>query len=102
VPTTSASEPRDRQPAAGVWYVYMLRCADGCRYTGVATDVERRLLEHNTGKGARYTRGRAPVALVYREPCADRSKAARREHAIKRMSRGKKLGLLSTVHGLVD
>lgn len=92
MPTTSASAPPDRKPAA--WYVYMLRCADGSLYTGVATDLERRLLEHNSGKGARYTRGRTPVSLVYRERCVDRRMAARREYAIKRMSRAAKLGLL--------
>lgn len=76
------------------WFVYMLRCADGSLYTGVATDIERRLGEHNAGKGARYTRGRIPVALVYREPCADRGHAVRRELAIKRMTRAGKLALL--------
>lgn len=94
MPTTSASELLDRRPDAVAWYVYMLRCVDGSLYTGVATDLERRLLEHNSGKGARYTRGRTPVALVYRERCADRSAAARREYTIKRLSRAQKLGLL--------
>lgn len=93
MPTTSASALPDRKPAVA-WYVYILSCADGSLYTGVATDLERRLLEHNSGKGARYTRGRTPVVLVYSERCADRSMAARRENAIKRMSRTAKLGLL--------
>ena len=76
------------------WFVYILRCADGSLYTGVATDVQRRLDEHNAGKGARYTRGRTPVALVYREQCPDRSRAVRRELVIKRMTRAAKHQLI--------
>lgn len=95
MPTTSASEAPERRPGPAAWYVYILRCADGSLYTGVATDLERRLREHNAGRGARYTRGRAPVALVYQERCADRRGAARREHRIKRLSRAAKLGLLA-------
>lgn len=72
----------------------MLRCADGSLYTGVATDIDRRLDEHNTGKGAKYTRGRTPVSLVYREQCRDRSRAVRRELIIKRMKRPDKLKLM--------
>jgi len=75
------------------WFVYMLRCADGSLYTGVATDPERRLGEHNTGRGARYTRGRTPVSLVYREACPDRSAAVSRELRIKRLGRVAKLKL---------
>lgn len=77
------------------WFVYMLRCADGSLYTGVARDVEKRLQMHNDGKGAKYTRGRGPVALVYRERCRDQSRAVKREIVIKRMSRVRKLRLLS-------
>jgi len=77
------------------WFVYMLRCADGSLYTGVATDLERRLEEHNAGCGAKYTRGRTPVDLVYQESCVDRSRAARREFAIKRMTRADKLRLIA-------
>lgn len=73
----------------------MLRCADGSLYTGVATDLERRLEEHNAGCGAKYTRGRTPVDLVYQESCVDRSRAARREFAIKRMTRADKLRLIA-------
>lgn len=78
------------------WFVYMLRCADGSLYTGIATDVERRVQEHNHDPrlGARYTRARRSVALVYREPCADRSAAARREAGIKRLTRTQKEALL--------
>jgi putative endonuclease len=67
------------------WYVYMLRCADNSLYTGVATDIDARLTAHNAGKGAKYTRGRLPVKLVYQEAVADRGSALKREHAIKRL-----------------
>lgn len=75
------------------WFVYMVECADGSLYTGVATDTGKRLEEHNAGKGAKYTRGRTPVSLVYTERCADRSGAAKREYVIKRMTRARKLRL---------
>ena len=68
------------------WIVYLARCRDGSLYTGVTTDPERRLAEHNSGCGGSYTRSRTPVALVYWESAQDRSGALRREHAIKRLS----------------
>jgi len=74
------------------WFVYMLRCADGSLYTGITTDIDRRLAEHN-GEGtlgARYTRPRRPVQLAYAEPAASRSEASRREAAIKRLDRAAK------------
>ncbi len=79
------------------WFVYILSCADGTLYTGVTTDTVRRTAEHNeaNGRGARYTRSRRPVRLVYREPAADRGAASRREVAIKRLSRTEKLALIS-------
>jgi putative endonuclease len=79
------------------WYVYMLRCADDSLYTGITTDLERRTQEHNHGRaGARYTRVRRPVKLVYSETLASRSDAASREAAIKKLSRPQKLLLLAT------
>jgi putative endonuclease len=75
------------------WTVYLARCADGSLYTGITTDAERRLAEHNRGAGASYTRARLPVTLVYCEPAADRSGALRREHTIRRLSRGQKEAL---------
>lgn len=78
------------------WIVYMLRCADGSLYTGITTDLERRLGEHNgqlSGKGARYTQGRRPVVLVWQEDNHDRSSALKREYAVKRFSRKAKLQL---------
>ena len=76
------------------WYVYMLRCRDDSLYTGCTDDVERRLAVHRSGKGAKYTRSRLPVTLVYQEEVADKSAALRREAAIKGLTRAEKLALL--------
>lgn len=76
------------------WNVYMLRCGDGTLYTGIAVDVERRVQTHNAGKGAKYTRSRLPVKVVYREECQDRSEALRREYAIKQLPRREKERLI--------
>ena len=78
------------------WQVYILRCADGSLYTGVASDLERRLLQHNgaCAGGPKYTRGRRPVVLVWSEHASDRSMAQRREAAIKQLSRDEKLRLV--------
>lgn len=77
------------------WFVYVLTCADGTLYTGVTTDVARRVEEHNVSpKGAKYTRIRRPVSLAYQESFPDRSSACAREAAIKKLSRGEKMGLL--------
>ena len=76
------------------WYVYILRCGDDTLYTGVTDDVEKRLAAHRAGKGAKYTRGRGPLELVYTEEQPDKSAALRREYAIKRLPRKKKLELL--------
>ncbi len=83
------------------WQVYIVRCADGSLYTGIARDVTRRLAEHNgsNGAGASYTRSRRPVALVYREAAKDRSAASKREYAIKQLDRADKLALISAAGG---
>jgi putative endonuclease len=83
---------------AAAWCVYMLRCADGTLYTGITTDVTRRIAEHNgeSGLGARYTRSRRPVHLVYVEAAASRAEASRREAAIKQLDRPRKLALFSS------
>jgi len=75
------------------WYVYLLRCGDGTLYAGATTDVDARLAAHRTGKGARYTRGRGPLALVHCEEQPDRGAALRREHQLKRLPRAKKVDL---------
>jgi putative endonuclease len=74
--------------------VYLARCNDGSLYAGITTDVERRMREHNAGRGAAYTRSRRPVTLVYQEPADDRSAALRREAALRRLRRGEKLALV--------
>lgn len=76
------------------WTVYVLRCRTGEFYTGCTTDVDRRVREHNSGRGARFTRTRRPVTLVYEEGAANRAEALRRELAIKRLSRARKLALV--------
>jgi putative endonuclease len=77
------------------WFVYVLRCADGTLYTGVTTDVSRRVREHNAAKGgARYTRARQPVSLIHHEECETRSAALIREASIKKLSRAEKLRLV--------
>ncbi|MBN2573277.1 MAG: GIY-YIG nuclease family protein [Deltaproteobacteria bacterium] len=75
------------------WFVYVVRCRDGTLYTGIARDVEARLAKHNGGKGARYTRGRVPVALVHKEKKSSQAAALRREAAIKALPRERKLEL---------
>lgn len=75
------------------WFVYILRCADGSLYTGVSKDIDKRLEQHNAGKGAKYTRSRVPVTLFYQESCEDRSGALRREAGIRRLTRRQKLAL---------
>jgi len=84
-----------------MYYVYMVQCADNTLYTGIATELERRVQEHNNSdKGAKYTRTRRPVTLVYSERCPDRSTASKREYEIKKkMSRTEKLKL---IEGFVD
>lgn len=93
----------EAQDAAGpsAYSVYMVRCRDGSLYTGIATDVSRRLEEHRTGRaGARYLRGRAPLELAAHWPIGDRSLASRVEHCIKRMSRVEKECLLAGPDGI--
>lgn len=75
------------------WLVYILECADKTLYVGVTNDLEKRVAAHASGKGARYTRGRAPLVVRYTEEAPTRADAQKREHAIRRLSREKKLAL---------
>ena len=77
-------------------FVYMLRCKDGSLYTGWTNDLEHRLAMHNSGRGAKYTRGRGPLELVYSEELPDKETALRRECAIKKLRREQKLALLQS------
>ncbi len=79
-----------------IWYLYILRCGDGSLYTGITTDVERRFKTHCQGKGAKYTRGRGPLTLAYRETCGSHSQALKRELKIKALPRQEKEKLLVT------
>lgn len=81
------------------WFVYVLRCADDSLYTGVTTDLDRRLLAHNGGTGAAYTRARLPVTLLYSEPADGRSQALKRELQIKKLPRRRKLELIAAAAG---
>ncbi len=79
------------------WVCYLLGCADGTLYCGITNDLGKRMAAHNAGEGAKYTRGRSPVQLVYVEPCADKSAALKREMQIKRLPRSKKQAIAASV-----
>lgn len=83
------------------WVLYILRCKDDTLYTGITDNLEKRLQAHRLGKGAKYTRGRGPLTLLYTEDCDDHSQALRREFEIKRLTRQAKLALcnLKTTKG---
>lgn len=83
-----------------IWYLYILRCGDGTFYTGITTDIERRLKMHQTGKGTKYTRGRGPLTLMHLEKCNSHSQALSREAEIKAMRRKEKEGLFEA--GVLD
>ena len=76
-----------------IWYLYILRCGDGTLYTGITTDVDKRFEAHASGKGAKYTRGRGPLELVYTESCESHSAAAKREWQIKQLKKSEKIAL---------
>ncbi len=79
-------------------YVYILHCADGTLYTGWTVDLQKRVAAHNAGKGAKYTKSRCPVELVYYECWADKSSALRREYQIKQMARTEKWNLIRHIN----
>ena len=79
-------------------YVYILRCSDDTYYTGWTNHLSKRILAHNNGKGARYTRARCPVSLVYVEVYQEKSTAMKREYAIKQLSRSEKEALIRSFH----
>ena len=94
-PELAEGGPRQRTREIIMWYVYIIKCADGIFYTGSTTDIDRRVKEHNAKKGGGCTRGRLPVSLVHKEPYSNRSEAQKREAQIKKWSRRKKLALIS-------
>jgi putative endonuclease len=84
---------RDRKTARHAWFVYVLRCGDGSLYTGIARDVDARLAMHESGKGARYTRGRGPLRLEAKTSCPSHGDALRVELALKKLPREEKAAL---------
>jgi len=82
------------------WYIYLVGCNDGSLYCGATSDLDRRVSAHNAGKGAKYTKARRPVILVYSERFPDKSSALKRERTIKKLSRVQKLNLVRN-HGLL-
>lgn len=86
------SDSETQTMAVRPWFVYILRCADNSLYTGVTTDIDKRLKQHNgiEKNGAKYTRARQPVTLVYQEPSISRADACKREHAIKSLKKFEK------------
>lgn len=80
-------------PKQSNWTCYLLQCADQTLYCGITNDLDKRLAAHNSGEGAKYTRGRTPLKLLYSESCADKSAALKRELEIKSLSRAEKLAL---------
>jgi putative endonuclease len=81
-----------------LFYVYIVKCSDSTFYTGYTVDLNRRLETHNKGLGAKYTRGRRPVELVYQEICISKSEAIKREIDLKKMSRFEKLDLIKKIN----
>lgn len=79
-----------------MWYLYILRCGDGTLYTGITNDISARLKAHASGKGAKYTRGRGPLELVYQEEQDSYSAALKREHQVKQLTRTQKLHMIET------
>ena len=93
----------DPAPAPSAYSLYIVRCADGSLYTGIATDVERRFGEHVSGmRGARFLRGRGPLEIVFRANAGDRAAASRLEYRVKRLSRAQKLALVDGSLRLAD
>jgi putative endonuclease len=80
------------------WHLYILECADSSLYTGITTDVARRIKQHESGEGAKYTRGRAPLKLLYTKKFKSRSAASKRELEVKKMSREEKLDLIKALN----
>ena len=83
-----AAKKRKKKTAA--WLLYVLKCRDGTLYTGITTDLPRRVQQHNDGRASRYTRSRIPVKLLFSEPCRGHSQALKKEYAMKRLSRKEK------------
>ena len=84
------------------WIVYVLECSDGTQYTGITNDLKSRIIAHQNGEGAKYTRGRGPFTIFYKEKCASRSIASKRELEIKNLRREQKLKLKHLLKSRID
>jgi putative endonuclease len=84
------------------WSLYILLCADGTLYTGITNDLDRRVKQHNLGQGAKYTRGRGPLELVYSEHCSSHSEALKREYLVKQMSVQQKRQLIADFQVIIN
>lgn len=80
---------------SNLWVVYIVKCSDDTLYTGITNNIRKRIIAHNKGKGAKYTRGRCPVNLVWLKVCEDKSSASKLEYKVKRLSREEKLKLIA-------
>ena len=98
----SAMKVPNISPNPMSWYLYVVKCQDASLYTGITTDIPRRLKEHNSKKGAFYTKNKIPVELVYQEAIHNQSEARKREAAIKRLTREEKLELINDKSRLVS
>lgn len=85
---------KKRKKKASAWSLYILKCRDGTLYTGITTDLSRRVRQHNCGTASRYTRSRLPVKLIFSEPCRGRSQVLKREYAMKQLSRKEKIAYI--------
>jgi len=89
------SDPTPSEPEV-TWFLYLIRCKDGALYTGITTDVDRRFAEHQSGKGAKYLRGKAPLTLVFQQKIGSRSAALKAEASIKQLSKADKETIINT------
>ena len=78
------------------WCVYILKCSDNTYYTGITNNIKRRIQQHETNKGAKYTKGRGPFSLVYQNNCKNRGEASQKEYAIKKLTLTEKITLITT------
>jgi len=90
-----ASDKTPTEPDV-TWFLYLIRCKDGSLYTGITTDVERRFIEHQSGKGAKYLRGKAPLTLAFQQKVGSRSAALKAEASIKQLSKADKEIIINT------
>jgi len=90
-----ASDPTSTEPEV-TWFLYLIRCKDGALYTGITTDVDRRFAEHQSGKGAKYLRGKAPLTLAFQQKIGSRSAALKAEASIKKLSKANKEAIINT------